>query len=80
MSNYNKLNLSQFKTRLTEGAYATAAGANRAVGKMSDLDDADKAKAKAAVLKHFGTAKPEKVSKKVAKKAGKKVAKKAVAQ
>lgn len=53
-SNYTKLDLKTFKTRLADGHYANATGARRGVGK-SELTDDEKKKAYKAIDEHFGT-------------------------
>lgn len=53
-SNYTKLDIKTFKTRLTEGHYANATGARRGVGK-SEMNDDEKKKAYKAIDDHFGT-------------------------
>lgn len=61
-STYSKLDLKGFKERLTAKHYANATGARRGVGK-SEMSDADKTSAYAAIDKHFGVeAKPAKTS------------------
>ena len=51
-SNYSKLDLKGFKERLGAKHYANATGARRGVGK-SEMSEADKASAYAAINKHF---------------------------
>ena len=51
-SNYSKLDLKSFKTRLTSGHYDNATGARRGVGK-SEMSDDEKKKAYKAIDDHF---------------------------
>lgn len=52
-SNYSKLDLKSFKTRLGEDAYKNATGARRGVGK-SEMTADEKEKAYKAINAHFG--------------------------
>ena len=77
---YMPFTLSTIRSKLNAGEYASAAAANRAIGKAKGLSAEDGKKAKALVAKHFGAevvaavTKPAKKVKK-AKKVAKKVAK-----
>lgn len=79
---YEKLSVERFALSMKEGKYAGLTGARRAIGKVKDWTDAEKAKAKTLAEKHFGTegaassaGKPAKKAAKVAKVATKKAAK-----
>ena len=74
MSSYEKFTLKTIKERLESGVYANLTGANRAIGKTSELSAKDKEKAKAMAAAHFGVdlSAPKKAAKKPAKKAAKK--------
>lgn len=73
MSSYQKFSLSTFRGKLKDKAYDTLAGANRAIGKMRELSDAEREKARRMAASHFGAEAPPKAAK--AAKKEKKVAK-----
>lgn len=84
MSSYQKFSLSTFRGKLKDKAYDTLAGANRAIGKMRELSDAEREKARRMAASHFGAEAPPKAAKaakkekkvaKIVKKAAKRAAK-----
>ena len=74
---YEKLSLDRFILSMKEGKYESLSSARKSISKTSSWNDAEKSKAQAAALKHFGGegAAPTKKIAKTAKKAGKKAAK-----
>jgi hypothetical protein len=52
---YEKLTLDAFLERMESGKYQSEVSAGRAVSKAKDFSDAEKAKARQAVAKHFAT-------------------------
>ena len=51
---YTKVTLADIKRRIKDGQYDTIAGANRAIGKASELTDSEKDSARRAAASHFG--------------------------
>lgn len=77
MSSYQKFSLNTFRGKLKDQSYDTLAGANRAIGKMRELSDAERNKARILAAAHFGADVPSKAAKKATKKVVKKAAKRA---
>lgn len=53
MSNYKPITLKVFIKSVQADKYESAAGANRASGRVQSFNDADRKKAKAAVIAHY---------------------------
>jgi hypothetical protein len=80
MSSYKKFSLNTFRAKVKGGDYDTLAGANRAIGKMHELSEDERSKAKALAATHFGSSVPKKATKKVVAKPAAKPTKKVVAK
>ena len=78
MAEYEKVTPAKFRKRLKEGHYNSLTGARRAIGRMSEWSDPQKARARGDAEKYFDGA-PAPSAKKTTKKK-KKVAKKKVAK
>jgi hypothetical protein len=85
MADYQKVTPAKFRARLKDDQYASLTGARRAIGRMSEWSDGQKARARKDAEAYFpeeGSAPPKKAGKKsvAKKKTAKKVAKKIVAK
>lgn len=67
MAKYEKVTLSVFKKKLSDGVYVSLTGAKRAIGKATKMSASDRKVATAAAERKFGSKKP--AAKKAAKKA-----------